>query len=282
MPPRLWNPDGEKIALLREDHGLSQRELSRHAQVDPQTIADIEAGSRRVYSRTLKKLAAVLVVDWHELLLGDREAAKRLGAKRLAEEIEPRSAEELLAFADQERPEPKVPTALGDLGVFGVAELIDISTAPALFDGDRYYLSGEVTRQRALSPCEEIIVDAAHLGGGRFEIARRVELDLPLFTLDVISRRAEHTRALQAHWRSGKVAKLVVRVFVVRRLPKDPDHVSVTNLDGGPEIVLRPRAIDGERWSGFELISPHLKDDGKSILPRKDWCLVVERVLTDA
>ena len=128
-----------------------------------------------------------------------------------------------------------------------------------------------------------MVLDAPQLEGGRFEIARKVDADLEPFTLNVITRTLDQTRLLQAQWRTGATVKLIVRVFVTRRLKGDPDHVVVTNLNGGPEIVVRPRTLDGERWMGFRLITPKRQElepapvehAGKS----HPWCLLVEQIL---
>jgi hypothetical protein len=64
--------------------------LSRLTKVDQQTISESESSHRRkVMSRTLRKLAAGLAVHWEDLLL--RETARKLGLKRIADELAPRS-----------------------------------------------------------------------------------------------------------------------------------------------------------------------------------------------
>ncbi|HEY2746599.1 MAG TPA: helix-turn-helix transcriptional regulator [Polyangia bacterium] len=283
MPATRWKADGDRLRSLREARDLSQRELARLAKVDPQTIADIESGKRgRVQSPTLRKLATPLAVDWEDLLL--KETARRLGLKRLADEMAPRSTLDVLWYAEREQPEPRLQTNHGLLDVFGVAELVDCFTAPRVYDGDRYYAYGEVSHQRGLTPLDAMIIDAPELEGGRFEIARKIEADLDPFTLNVITRSLEHTRTLQKHGRSGAVAKLVVRVFVIRRMKEDPDSVSVTNLDGGPEVIVRRRVLDGVRWAGFRLITPklaELEDPPLDSAGRPHpWCLLVEDILS--
>jgi hypothetical protein len=66
-------------------------------------------------------------------------------------------------------------------------------------------------------------------------------------------------------------------VFVARRLREDADQVSVTNLDGGPEIVVRSRVFDGERWRGFDPITRVPEDESQAA--SKLWCLAVEEVM---
>jgi transcriptional regulator with XRE-family HTH domain len=272
----MWRPDGNRLRELREARDLSQRELARLSTVDAETIADIEAGRRRrVQSRTLKKLAAHLLVDWEDLLAEKKK--RRVVPKRIADELLPRSSLDLMRYAEREAPEPPLETRYGQLRVFGVAELVDTFVAPRVYEGDRYYVYGEVAHQRALSPADESILDVEPLEGGRFELARKVSQNLPPFALTVFSRKLVHTRTLQQHWRSGKPIQLIVRVVVATTKRATPDAVEVTNLEGGAPLN-RDRTFDEGRWSGFELISAK-SDDGEARSKPHPWCLVVEDVV---
>jgi hypothetical protein len=67
-------------------------------------------------------------------------------------------------------------------------------------------------------------------------------------------------------------------------MKEDPDSVSVTNLDGGPEVIVRRRVLDGVRWAGFRLITPklaELEDPPLDSAGRPHpWCLLVEDILS--
>lgn len=62
---------GENVRFLREDAGLSRRELAWQAFVHPSTIERIEYGTRRTRRSTLERIAAALV---EALGLDDGEA----------------------------------------------------------------------------------------------------------------------------------------------------------------------------------------------------------------
>jgi len=60
--------DGEKLRDLREERFLSHRELANLAGVSPQTVLNLEHGKGEAQRRTVRKLAAALGVDPHELI----------------------------------------------------------------------------------------------------------------------------------------------------------------------------------------------------------------------
>jgi transcriptional regulator with XRE-family HTH domain len=274
MPAALWTPDPAKLRELREARDLSQRELAALSRVDPETISDLENGKRtRTRSRTLKKLAPHLLVNWEDLLVEKKR--RRPGPRRLADELLPRSSLDMLRFAEREEREPPMDTPLGVLEVFGVADLVDTFTAPRSHEGDRYCVYGEVAHQRGLASGDEAILDVAPMEGGRFEIARRVAPNLPPFIVTVFSRNLDHTRALQGFWRSGKPAHVAVRVVVANS--GSPDTVRITNLGGGNPIE-KNRTVDGARWEGFELIGPKAPGNEPQKKPHP-WCLVVEAMV---
>jgi transcriptional regulator with XRE-family HTH domain len=63
--------DGEKLAALREEAFLSQRELAIKAGVSPQTVLNIEQGVGEQHQRrTVRKLAAALGVKPGQLVEG--------------------------------------------------------------------------------------------------------------------------------------------------------------------------------------------------------------------
>ena len=51
----------------RQRRGLTQIELSKISEVSRATIADLEAGKRGAYRKTVRKLAKALKVKPHEL-----------------------------------------------------------------------------------------------------------------------------------------------------------------------------------------------------------------------
>jgi transcriptional regulator with XRE-family HTH domain len=66
--------NGEKVRSLREEQGLSKRELSRLSNVTEATVARAERGER-MFPSTVRRLAEVLGVDARSL--GQRERIKR-------------------------------------------------------------------------------------------------------------------------------------------------------------------------------------------------------------
>lgn len=53
---------GEKLAALRQAHGISQGRLAGAARLAPYTVWRIEHGRRRPRERTLRQLSAVLTL----------------------------------------------------------------------------------------------------------------------------------------------------------------------------------------------------------------------------
>ena len=62
---------GQRIKRLREDHGLSQRQLAEMTDLNNATIARIEGGSRMPTRRTLRDIAKALGVSVGDLT-GDK------------------------------------------------------------------------------------------------------------------------------------------------------------------------------------------------------------------
>jgi DNA-binding XRE family transcriptional regulator len=62
-----WHP-GETIRIRRENSGMTQAELAEKSHIPFTNISAIENGKRSVGSRTAKKLAAALGIDYRELL----------------------------------------------------------------------------------------------------------------------------------------------------------------------------------------------------------------------
>jgi transcriptional regulator with XRE-family HTH domain len=62
--------DRTKVRDLREDIGLSQRELAKKAGLGHNTIYRIESGQEEVWPRTARQLAAGLGVTVKELRAG--------------------------------------------------------------------------------------------------------------------------------------------------------------------------------------------------------------------
>lgn len=65
--------DGERIARIRLERGLSQTELGKRAGMTHSQISDIENGKRQPYPRNAKKLADALMVDLDDIL-GDPDS----------------------------------------------------------------------------------------------------------------------------------------------------------------------------------------------------------------
>jgi transcriptional regulator with XRE-family HTH domain len=280
MPAKLWKPNPSKLRELRETRGLSQRRLAELADVDAETIADIELGRRRgVRTRTLEKLGDALSTTW-EKLLSDRERARRIrSAQRLAHDLVPESHLDLLSLADAEQ-DPKLETRFGLLEAFGPAEMVDTIAAPRVREGDRYYAFGEVCRQRPVSTADEVMLGLPALECARFELLRRPDPDLQPYAVTVFTRTREQTRTLQQEWRNGALVHVVVRVLVARLAPDDAEQILVTNLVSGAPLS-RPRTVDGKPWTGFDMIASQTrfmeKDMGRKWLPQP-WALVVEEL----
>jgi transcriptional regulator with XRE-family HTH domain len=62
--------NNERLREAREVALLSQRELAEKAGVSLDTVQRMEAGEGGVYGRTVRKIAAALDLDPHELLGG--------------------------------------------------------------------------------------------------------------------------------------------------------------------------------------------------------------------
>lgn len=60
--------NNERLRDARETALLSQRELAEKAGVSLDTVQRMEAGQGGVYGRTVRKVAAALHLDPHELL----------------------------------------------------------------------------------------------------------------------------------------------------------------------------------------------------------------------
>jgi transcriptional regulator with XRE-family HTH domain len=282
MPARLWKPNPTKLRELREAQSLSQRDLADKADVNAETIVDIESGKRRgVRLATLKKLALPLFVEWDELLSKQERARRERGQHRLAVELMPESSLDLLSFAEAEKPEPKLETRFGSLEAFGAVEMVDTIAAPRIREGDRYYVFGEISRQRPVTALDEAILDLPPLECARFEILRRLDPDLEPFAATIITCSKEQTRRLQERWRTGKLVYAIVRVLVACPMVDDRDHLTVTNLDGGAPHQ-RPRAVGGRSWEGFEMIASQSRFAEEKASPTRRpqlWALMVEEVL---
>jgi transcriptional regulator with XRE-family HTH domain len=282
MPARLWKPNPTKLRELREARGHSQRDLADLASVNAETIADIESGKRRgVRIRTLRRLATILFVEWDQLLSNQERTRKDRGEKRLAHELVPDCALDLQAFVETEKPEPKLETRFGALEAFGAVEMVDTIAAPRTREGDRYYVFGEVGRQRPVDALDEIMLGLPRLECARFEFLRRLDPDLEPFPVTVFTRSVEQTRTLQKRFRSGKLAYVVVHVVVVLQRADDAEHVFVTNLDGG-ERIPRARMVAGRAWGGFQMIasqSRYAAEKPGPIREPQSWTLVVEEVI---
>jgi transcriptional regulator with XRE-family HTH domain len=64
---------GEKLQQLREEMGLSQRELARLAGLTQQTVWRFENGFENAHPQTIRKIAGVLGVEAKELVMkGDQ------------------------------------------------------------------------------------------------------------------------------------------------------------------------------------------------------------------
>lgn len=64
---------GYRISVARKNRGLSQRQLARLVNVEPNTISMYENSSRKPSTDVVIKLARTLHVSTDYLLLGDRK-----------------------------------------------------------------------------------------------------------------------------------------------------------------------------------------------------------------
>jgi transcriptional regulator with XRE-family HTH domain len=269
MPKALWIPNGRKLAQRRVEQGYPVRELARLSGVDEKTIRAIEAGQQESCRQvTLESLAGVLKCDWRNLLLTQRTRRRR---RRLADDLQGDWFLRRFIEAERDLDEPLPPITVGGerVGAFGAIEMAEAVGAPRSAEGKRYYVTGEVNRQGELSPLDEIVLGLPEASCARFEILRRIETVVDPFAVTVVTRSLEDTRVLQQHSRSGLSITAIVRVVVASRGP-DEKHVFITNLDGGGAL-LRPAALDGERWRRFEPIS----SDGRPAVSFR-WALLVE------
>lgn len=61
---------GDRLRTLREDRALTQYELSQLAGVHYGSVSELESNKRRAFPKTVRKLAAGLGVEVHELTGG--------------------------------------------------------------------------------------------------------------------------------------------------------------------------------------------------------------------
>jgi transcriptional regulator with XRE-family HTH domain len=272
----FWKPDIAELKRLRENADKSIRDLARESGVSAKTIGLIERGLRdAVESDTLKALANPLGVAWKKLVYED--PSKR-AAKYLAEMLPPRSSLDVFAFAEREKPAPRLETPHGPLRCFGAGELVDSYTSPRTHEGDRFYVTGQVAYQRGMNPRDESVLSAEPLCGGRFEIARLVDPELPPLTLILFARKRAHTKALQEHWRKPEPICAIVRVFVAAPIQGEADKIEVTDLQNGGHIV-RSRPLGPPKWAGFEFITAKPSGESGAGRPKlHPWCLLVEEI----
>ncbi len=55
--------DGERVRSLREERGMSQRQLAEASGVSKKTLTNVEASKVRVLPSTARKIGAALEVD---------------------------------------------------------------------------------------------------------------------------------------------------------------------------------------------------------------------------
>ncbi len=275
--------DGAKLRALREDAELSIRELAYSVGVDPKTITDLEAG-RRDWSqvRVIRSIAShpQINVDWKELVLAD--VAPSSEAPTVTNLLPARSS--LDAYVAEERRIGKLPsltTAIGDVPSFGAAELAKVFSSPGSQVGARFYVRGRVHAHRGLSVADGQVLGIRHRDGSRFEVIRTVgALPVPL-SIMVITTTVGHTRALLQAWEAQREVVAIVRVLLVDFPSDDPDHVVVTNLDGGADHA-RPRRVGGEPWRGFIPIYAKTADSSERAAKPHPWALVVESIASES
>jgi DNA-binding XRE family transcriptional regulator len=61
-------PIAEKLRVLREERGLTQKEAAEIADVSPWTLYCLESGKRAPYMPTVTKLAGAYGVSFEELV----------------------------------------------------------------------------------------------------------------------------------------------------------------------------------------------------------------------
>ncbi len=79
---------GERIALLRKEHGLTQVQLAQVLGCSQQQVLSFEKGRRRVPVSTLPTLAKALGVTIEELIGAETHAAKRGPTSKLQRQLE--------------------------------------------------------------------------------------------------------------------------------------------------------------------------------------------------
>lgn len=78
---------GELIRQARMSAGLTQKELGNRAGIAEPTIGRYELGKLNPKPATLKKIAAVLGVEWYELLSDDSEEQVEVVKSYIGEKI---------------------------------------------------------------------------------------------------------------------------------------------------------------------------------------------------
>lgn len=87
--PEVHEAVGQRLARLRKDKGISQREIARRLEVTQPLVSGWERGASRLNSETILRLSEILEVSTDELLgLGKATQQKQAGqTRRIAKRI---------------------------------------------------------------------------------------------------------------------------------------------------------------------------------------------------
>lgn len=216
----LFQVNGKKIERARLALALSQDELAAKAGISDRTVRRLESGEQTTARMvSIESIAGVLGEPAQAFLQGAAQKASRRAPATPAPAVlvarAPRSRMETLVelAADQPRPEP-VRVGKERVPALTVKEYQDLFTAHAVHVGARFWVEGQVARQRGTPEPEESAALASRYGAtARFGVE---QLLAPGAVLEVTvhARTADEIRALQELVPKGR-ARVVVRVVAV-------------------------------------------------------------------
>jgi transcriptional regulator with XRE-family HTH domain len=208
---------------------LNQEQLAKKSGVSVRSIRGYEQSEQRVKLATLQFLAKALDVDVRDIAAlrteGGDPSKKRASApppEPAPSVLPPRT--QLETLVDLERAAGIVATTLktprGDAETLTAKLLQDILTAYALYDDRRFLLDGKITGMRGIAHDEAKLLGSRNGVAARFHVAKEVVPGQP-FGVTVHAAKAEHTKALQAHYGGETSVRLHLRVVLVPGEPRD-------------------------------------------------------------
>jgi DNA-binding XRE family transcriptional regulator len=238
-----WFVSPGALARARLDQLLTQQQLADKSGVSVRSIRGYERKDQRVTLTILQLLAQTLSVEVRDIASlrterpdasapsADGKAPGRAGGKASvkaaaapappATVLPPRT--QLETLVDLEREAGIAPAALetarGPAEVLTAKRLQDVLTAYALYDGQRFSLTGNVEGMRGIAHAEAKLLGSRNGVAARFHVTKEIVPGQP-FGVTVHSAKAEHTKLLQKNYGVPDVT-LLLRVVLVPGEPAD-------------------------------------------------------------